>query len=136
MVDKPEHVYHGTRCPRELLLERGVVFDREFLFEKVEQFALKLGVDLEIWGSHESYYAYTGSGRRLYNILIEGGKRAQVHVTDKFLNAVSYSKRNPEFLEDYINNIPELPELTHYELKHPPRELVDTYLEKKKEKEG
>lgn len=110
---KPDIVYHGTRCPRDLIQERGLVFDREFILERAHSFADLIGIRFEIWKEAEPYYRYLGEGPRLIGSIDPGKRRAGIHVTQDYLNAVSYSLGNPEILYEMFDSM--------YHFKYPRR---------------
>jgi len=104
----PHVVFHGTRCPREIIEERGLIWDREFLRRQVEDFSARLGIPLRLWVVAENgYYGYDGDGPRLWSRLTgdQDMRRQRMWVTDSYLNAVSYSKHNPEILMDAYTSL-------------------------------
>lgn len=122
LMSKPDVVYHGTRCPRDIITEEGLCFDKRFIIDKIYEWANKLGVSVKQWSVSESRYNYYAKGPRIMRILTTENKRARIHVTDDYLNAVSYSLRNPELLHEAYDNL--------YDFKHP-RRISDSYYKEK-----
>ena len=102
--EKPDKVYHGTRCPTEIIEERGLVYDKEFLLEKTKEFCRELDVNFDVWRNSPKPFP---SGKSVVDRMlgISRSGRCQIFVTCRFEHAASYATRNPEILWDVIRSI-------------------------------
>lgn len=102
--EKPDKVYHGTRCPTEIIEERGLVYDKEFLLEKTKEFCRELGVNFDVWRNSSKPFP---SGKSVVDRMLGIGRpgRCQIFVTCWFEHAASYATRSPEILWDVIRSV-------------------------------
>lgn len=121
--EKLEKVYHGTRCSTEIIKERGLIYDKEFLLEKTKEFCQELGVDFDTWRNSTKPFP---PGKQVVDRMLGIGRpgRCQIFVTCRFEHAASYATRNPEILWDVIRSI------MHF--KYPRRRSVWWYAEIKR----
>lgn len=122
--EDPHVVFHGTRCPREIIEEKGLCWDRGFLCRQVEDFSRRLFIRLSLWVvAEKGYYDYGGDGPGLWSRLTgdHDTRRQRIWVTDSYMNALSYSKHNPEILMDAFTSL--------YHFKYPRRRSESFYRE-------
>jgi len=96
-------VYHGTRCPTEILRTKGLVYDKDFLVNFARRIARDLNIDFDQW--IKSGRNQTLSGHSVYTSMIGteyNEYRARIWVTANFENAKSYARRNPEIIYDVV----------------------------------
>lgn len=104
MFKDPDLVFHGTRCPRDVIEKEGIEYDKEFLIQKTKDFCVDLGVDFDIWSLAKAPFPSGGSiMSRLTGSRSPG--RCQIFVTNRFEHALSYATRNPEILWYAIRSI-------------------------------
>lgn len=102
--EKPEKVYHGTRCSTDTIEESGLVYDKEFLLEKTKEFCRELCVDFDVWRNSTNPFP---PGKKVVDRMLGVGRpgRCQIFVTCRFEHAASYAIRNPEILWDAVRSI-------------------------------
>jgi len=101
-----KYVYHGTRCPTEVILTKGLAFDNEALIKITRELAQKIGIDFHTWSKSRRNGVLCG---KYLMDKLEGNERgrwrARIWVTASFSNAKSYAYGNPEIICTVIESM-------------------------------
>ena len=96
-------VFHGTRCPLDILQRKGLIFDSEALVALVKKAAAEIGVSFEQWRRSN------GSPLSGVTIMeeIEGKRtyRNKIWISAREELAKGYAYDNPETLSDAIHSM-------------------------------
>lgn len=95
--------FHGTRCPTKILQTKGLVFDADWLNQKLKEFAKEIGIDFEAWT--ESKRGGCLSGYSMMAKLKNESWRTHVWVASNPRHVKGFAERNPEFLWESIESM-------------------------------
>lgn len=105
----PKYVFHGTRCPTDIIKEKGIVFDVDFFISKIQQCLEKNNMDLEYWLLYKPGKDLADSLRSevIWGKLndSECNNRRKITVSTHVGNAIAGASINPELLYDAVTSI-------------------------------